>query len=264
MSDGHGGTDTGTVHVTITPVNDARSRSTTSVVVAQGASDVPLAGARQRPRRRRRLARRLGRVGRQPRQPRRRRRRADLHANRRLRRAGLVHLHRVRRERRARDREVAVTVAPTPSRRSSTSSPRPSAGGRIGASTVPVRLSWRGTDAVTGVVRYQLQQQAAGGAWKTVPPCEPDIDVGRPVAGCRGCRPASGSARGTGRGNWSAYGAWAPIVPQRRQEASAAIAWTGTWHPTADARYSGGHARHATVHARRATLDLQRPRHRAS
>jgi hypothetical protein len=127
------------------------------------------------------------------------------------------------------------------------------AGGTIGASTVPVRLSWHGTDAVSGVAAYQLQRQAAGGAWKTVALEHPtSTSITRLLAVGDASRFRVRAKDGAG--NWSAYAAWAPIVPQRRQEGSAAIAWTGTWRPTDDARYSGGHARHASVHARRATL----------
>ena len=125
--------------------------------------------------------------------------------------------------------------------------------GRIGTSTVPVRLSWHGTDAVTGVVRYQLQRQAASGTWKTVTLASAmSTSVVRSLA--VGASSRFRVRARDGGGNWSAWVAWAPIVPHRRQEASPAIAWTGAWHATADARYSGGHARHATVHARRATL----------
>ena len=43
VSDGHGGTDTGTMQVTITPVNDDPEAADDEVTVVGGASDVPLA-----------------------------------------------------------------------------------------------------------------------------------------------------------------------------------------------------------------------------
>jgi Bacterial Ig domain len=253
VSDGHGGTDTGTVHVTITPVNDDPVAGDDSVVVAEGATDVPLlvldndddvdgdtlavtdaSGA--------------------------------SHGSLDTAGGGLTYTpspgyagpdaftytvsdgaggHATA--------SVAVTVSPDAVPPVLSQLADALGGGRIGASTVPVRLSWHGTDAVTGVAAYQLQQRAAGGTWRTIP-----------LASARATSITRSLAVGEatrfrvrakdGGGNWSPYTAWAPIVPQRRQEGSAAIAWTGPWHPTDDARFSGGRARHATVHARRATF----------
>ena len=253
VSDGHGGTDTGTVHVTITPVNDDPVAADDEMTVAEGASDMPLpvldndhdidgdalafAGVgsashgtasvndgvlRYTP-----LAGYTGpdafdyavSDG------------AGGHAT----------------------ANVAVTVSPDAVPPVVSQLAETLAGGTIGTSTVPVRLSWHGSDAVTGVAAYQLQQQAAGGAWKTVALEHPtSTSITRSLAVGEASRFRVRAKDGAG--NWSAYAAWASIAPQRRQEGSAAIAWTGRWHPTDDARYSAGHARHATVHARRATF----------
>lgn len=255
VSDGHGGTDTGTVDVAITPVNDAPTAGDDIVVVAQGADQAQLSvldndddvdgdtltvssasGA--------------------------------VHGSLDVTGGGLAYTpaagyagpdaftYTVSDGAGGHDTaSVAVTVTTDAAPPVVGQLADALAGGRIGASTVPVRLAWHGTDAVSGVAAYQLQQQAAGGAWKTVALEHPtSTSITRSLAVGEASRFRVRAEDGAG--NWSAYAAWAPIVPQRRQEGSTAIAWTGTWHPTDDARYSGGHARRATVHARRATFNF--------
>ena len=126
------------------------------------------------------------------------------------------------------------------------------AAGAIGTSIVPGRLSWQGADAVTGIAGFELQRRS-GSHWVKV-------ELASPVATSVELPLAVGSAarfriRATdGAGNRSAFAEWASLDVRRPQERSGAINWTGTWHAADDARYSGGHARHASVHSRRATF----------
>ena len=253
VSDGDGGTDTGTVHVTITPVNDDPVATDDALTVAQGASGVPMAvldndadvdgdtlgvsaagGASHGS-----LTVAAGAVAYTP---------AAGYAGP----DGFSYTVSDGAGGQA-VASVAVTVVPDAVPPVVDGLGDEIAGGRIGPSSVPVRLSWRGTDTVAGVVRFQLQRQASGGAWRTVALATPaSTSIVRSLAIGE---PSLFRVRALdGAGNWSAFAAWAPIVPQRRQEGSSAIRWTGTWHRANDVRYSFGHARRATTRGHRATF----------
>ena len=241
VSDGNGGTDTGTVHVTITPVNDDPVAADDEVTVAQGAYDVALSV--------------LGNdddvdgdmltvsgAG------------TASHGSTEV--SGGVLTYTPAAGYTGPDAFdytvsdgagghataiVAMTVSPDAVPPIVRQLGDAIGSGAIGPSTVPVRLSWHGADAVTGVASYQLQRRS-GGDWI-------NVDLAGPASTSVVQSLAVGSTarfriRATdGAGNRSAFVEWAPIDVRRPQEASAAIDWTGTWHDTDDARFSGGHAR---------------------
>ena len=135
--------------------------------------------------------------------------------------------------------ELAATVAP----------------GAIGTTTVPIRLSWRGTDDDSGVTGYELQQQVTGGAWTavTLPSPTSTTIVQSPAAGTT----ARFRIRATdGAANQGPFVEWDPIRVDRRQERSGAIDWTGSWARADDDRLSGGHSRHTKATGRRATFSF--------
>ena len=110
--------------------------------------------------------------------------------------------------------DVAATVAP----------------GAIGTSTVPVRLSWHGTDAGSGVTGYELQQQVTGGAWTSVAlPSPTSTSIVRSLAVGTTAR---FRVRATdGAANQGAFVEWDSIHVRRPQERSGAIDWKGVVGP---------------------------------
>ncbi len=123
---------------------------------------------------------------------------------------------------------------------------------RVTASGLPVRLSWSGSDAGTGIARYSLARSMDGGSTWTV--------IGSDLASTSFTTrvPPSGSVtfrvRATDRaGNVSAWSA-APILhPRLRQQGSHAVHYRGTWRTTRAASYSGGSAKYARARGARAT-----------
>ena len=123
----------------------------------------------------------------------------------------------------------------------------------IGTTTVPVRVSWHGTDDDSGVAGYELQQQVPSSGWTTVTlPSPTSTAVVRSLAVGETARLRVRAIDGAG--NESAFVAWDPIDVRRPQERSRAIDWTGTWARADDARLSGGHSRHTRTTGHRATF----------
>ena len=254
MSDGHGGTDTGTVHVTITPVNDDPVAADDEVTVAQGASDVALsvlgndddvdgdtltvtdAGAAAHGT--------TDVIGRRPdRTPRRPATRARMRSTTRC---------------------PTVPAGTRPPAWPSTS--RPDADPPV-LSQLRSAVATRRHRGLDGPGPALVARRGPGHGRRPLPaPAALGRRLGaRSTCPARSRRPSSSSStvgstarfriRATdGAGNRSAFTEWAPIEVRRPQERSAAIDWTGTWHETDDARFSGGHARHASGHSRRATF----------
>ena len=129
ISDGHGGVATGTVNVTITPVNDVPdARSTTPRSPSHrghGANALPVLAQRQRPRQRR--AADHGPDERRPRSRRHHRRghRADLRSGRTVRRHGRLHLHGQRRPRRDRHSATVLLSVVKDTQKPVATAPRP-------------------------------------------------------------------------------------------------------------------------------------------
>ena len=199
VSDGHGGTDAGTVDVTITPVNDAPTAGDDIVVVAQGADRAPLSvldndddvdgdtlavssasGA--------------------------------VHGSLDVTGDGLTYTpvagyagsdaftYTVADGAGGHDTAtVAVTVTPDAAPPVVGQLADALAGGTIGASTAPVRLSWHGTDAVSGVAA--LPAPAAGRRRRVEDgrARAPDVDIDHPVAGGRRGVPLPRPGEGRGR-----------------------------------------------------------------
>ena len=123
----------------------------------------------------------------------------------------------------------------------------------IGKRTVRVRLAWAATDAGSGVARYELFESVNGGAWHAVAlPSAISTSLERTVRVGSGYRY---QVRATdGRGNSSAFRAWPAFTPHRRQEASSAVTWHGTWQRATDSRLSGGASRRTSGSGRRVTF----------
>jgi hypothetical protein len=148
---------------------------------------------------------------------------------------------------------VALTVAPDTAAPQFTSLTRSLPSQAIGTRTVRVRLAWAATDAGSGVARYELHESVNGGAWHAVAlPTPTSTSVERTVTVGSGCRYR---VRATDRrGNMSAFRAWSAFTLHRRQETNAAVTWHGTWLRATNWRLSGGASRRTSGSGRRVTF----------
>ncbi len=125
----------------------------------------------------------------------------------------------------------------------------------LGTSTIPVRLSWSGTDATSGVVKYQLQQRAytngVWGAWGWVSQGTSIRALIRQVAPGRYQFQVRAQDRA---GNWSAWKAGTAFVLSSYDETSPSISYTGTWARVALSGAYGGNVKHASASTARAKL----------
>jgi hypothetical protein len=117
-------------------------------------------------------------------------------------------------------------------------------GGSLG-STIPVTLSWSGTDTGWGIAAYQLQQSINGGAWTSV--ALPSA-TSRTIA--RALNPGvEARYRVRARDKAGNYGAWdygptfkAVIV----SDSNGALRYAGTWSRAADVAALGGFLHEST------------------
>lgn len=118
-------------------------------------------------------------------------------------------------------------------------------GQMIGRSLVRLRLGWSGTDAGSGIVKFQLQQQVNGGTFATVTlPSAKSTSIDRTL-------PYDGSYRYRVRatdaaGNASAYVYGPTFKLLRYQETSSAFTYSGSWSQTSSPSLSGGRGRHTS------------------
>ena len=253
ITDGHDGTDTGTVHITIEPVNDAPVAADDTATVAEGSTGTPIPV----------LANDSDVDG-------------DAlavtdawgaaHGSLALDAGGVVYTPAPGYagpdafdyvvgdgSGGTADASVLVTVAPDVVAPRFTSLTRSLPSQKIGTRTVRVRLAWAATDAGSGVARYELFESVNGGAWHAVAlPSAISTSLERTVRVGSGYRY---QVRATdGRGNSSAFRAWPASTPHRRQEASSAVTWHGNWQRATDSRLSGGASRRTSGSGRRVTF----------
>jgi hypothetical protein len=115
----------------------------------------------------------------------------------------------------------------------------------LGASTVPVKLTWSATDAGTGVSEYKLQQSTNGGSFATVPISTMSTTTTRQLSAGN-----TYQFRVQARdqvGNWSEWVNGSAFTVNDYQETSSAVSYVGTWTPEAlDSAY-GGSLNYATA-----------------
>jgi hypothetical protein len=120
----------------------------------------------------------------------------------------------------------------------------------LGSSAVVVRYGWKGSDAGTGIARYQLERSLNGGSFRPV-------TLSSPTATATNATVALGTSyryrvRATDRaGNVGPWAYWATVTPTRYQETSSLAGYTGTWTRVTSTSLSGGSARYATSSTRR-------------
>ncbi len=123
----------------------------------------------------------------------------------------------------------------------------------IGTSTMRVRLRWSAADAGSGVARYTVQERRVGGAWQSV--ALGSATSRSIVRSLRFGTSYEYRVRATdGRGNVSAWASWSAFRPSRRQERSSSVDWAGRWATEWNRSLSGGRSRWTAAAGRRSDL----------
>jgi hypothetical protein len=127
-------------------------------------------------------------------------------------------------------------------------------GQTLGSSTMKARIAWSGTDTNgTGIARYQLQVSTNGGSYATVSLASAtSTSVNRTLTDGRSYR---FRVRATDKqGNVGAYVYGPTFKPARVQNTSSSVHYTGTWVTTSNGSALGGSHRYATSTGARASF----------
>jgi hypothetical protein len=145
---------------------------------------------------------------------------------------------------------AAMTQSSGPSVTAPTATIAPAA---AGTSTVPVRVSWSGSDSITFVDDYELQASTDGGAYAIVarqPATSADIQL---APGHRYQFRVTGENTA---GNWSGWVYGPTYNVDAFQETSNAISYSGEWHPVSSSAAFGGGYESTTAKNASATMSF--------
>ena len=126
-------------------------------------------------------------------------------------------------------------------------------GSAISSGRVTVRLGWSGSDATSGVARYEVAQSTDGGAWTTVSTSLTKPSIDRPLVTQHTYR---FRVRAVDRaGNAGAWATGSTFTLSRYIESSSRIRYSGTWRSASSTTaYWGGIAKYASTAGARATF----------
>ena len=137
--------------------------------------------------------------------------------------------------------------------RPNTSPPIEHVGGAVLGPTVPVTITWGGTDRGWGIASYKLQQRVNGGTWTTIKlPTARARSIVRLVKPGVTVRYRVRAIDKAGNVGFWDYGP--TFKPRVAAEASTAIHYTGQWISREDPTAQGGHLRESSTAGARATL----------
>lgn len=120
------------------------------------------------------------------------------------------------------------------------------------SATVPIRLSWTGSDAGSGVTRYRIGQNVDGSGWNLVTSSATTTSAVRSVV------PSGHTYRyrvqaEDGYGNRGTWATGPTLTPGLAQQNATGVAYTGTWTTATATVYSGGSVKYATALNAKAT-----------
>lgn len=125
------------------------------------------------------------------------------------------------------------------------------AGSSVVGGKVPVRLAWKGSDAVSGIARYELAERRDDGAWTTVATNLTTTSVDRRHAPGHSYRVR---IRAVDRaGHVSAWMTGPTFRVAAVQESNAAVRYVGSWRLGSAEPYWGDRVRRASIRGARAT-----------
>ncbi len=121
----------------------------------------------------------------------------------------------------------------------------------VGGSTVPVTLTWDGSDRGWGIAKYQLERSTDGGAWKRVLARKTKTFATSLAPGHAYRFRVRAIDKYGNRGDWDIGPSFRPAVVE---DGSAAIGYSGDWAATADTTARGGSIHEASGAASRAVI----------
>ena len=127
-----------------------------------------------------------------------------------------------------------------------------SSGTTISAGAVPIRLAWSGSDATSGVKRFQLEQSTDGGTWTSISTNLTSTATNRAFPPQHGYRFRILAVDGAG--NKSPWATGSAFTLSRYSEASSRITYRGTWRTATGASYWGGAAKYASASGAKASF----------
>ncbi len=138
----------------------------------------------------------------------------------------------------------SITLDATPPK---ATGPRPAlvSGAAVTADGLVVRMVWTGSDATSGIARYELARSRDGSAWATVSTSLTAASTERRLDPGHGYRfRVRAFDRAGNAGAW-VVGPWFRLSAV--QEGVSGIRYAGTWRTGTSSSYWGGHTRYATA-----------------
>lgn len=126
-------------------------------------------------------------------------------------------------------------------------------GQTVGSPTMKVHLSWSGSDAGTGIAKYQLQVSGNGSSYLTIPLASAtSTSINRALTDGRTVRYR---IRAIDKGgNVSAYVYGPAFTPARYQNTSSSVAYSGAWTTKSSSSALGGSHRYSSSLGARASI----------
>jgi hypothetical protein len=125
-------------------------------------------------------------------------------------------------------------------------------GSAISSDKVTVRLRWTGSDAASGIARYELAQRTDGGAWATVSSSLTKTSLDRALKPQHSYR---FRVRAIDKaGNVGAWATGSTFTLSRYTENTARLGYSGTWRTASSTVYWGGAAKYASTAGAKATF----------
>jgi len=122
----------------------------------------------------------------------------------------------------------------------------------ISSGRIAVRLPWSGSDAGSGIARYELAQQTDGGAWTTVATSLTSPTAARNLLTQHSYRFRVRAVDHAG--NTSPWASGPTFRVSRYSENNSRISYSGTWTTTKSSVYWGGAARKSTRAGSKASI----------
>lgn len=126
-------------------------------------------------------------------------------------------------------------------------------GQTVGTSTVRARITWAGSDPGSGIANYHVQVSVNGGAYGTIALPSPTatwVDHSLTTGSTYQFRVRAKDRQG----NVSAFTAWPPMTPTRIQDGSTLASYTGPWSTAIHPSASNGRSRYASSASRKVVV----------